>query len=329
MSDKILSQEEVDALMRGVSVGEIETETDEFLPHVAADEYNLITSKERVVRGKLPTLEIINEQFCKYFRTSLFNLIRKNVDVSIEGVDMMKYEQYINHVALPASFNIFQISPLRGSSILVLGATFIFSILDNYFGGTGKEVARVEGREFTTFEQKVIKKIVNRVFIDMQTSWKPVYNLDFVYNRQEMSPQFVNVVDTDEIVIVSSFLIEVAGQSSTMSICIPYSSMEPLKEKLYASYHGDNMDIDIKWAEMMEDEIRKISLELSSEIGRTTIGIENLLSLEVGDILMLDHSKSEASIVNVEDKVKFLGTHGVSNGNYAVKITELINKEGE
>jgi flagellar motor switch protein FliM len=329
VADRVLSQDEVDALMRGVSSGAIETQKDEGKPKPSADDYNLITSKERVVRGKLPTLEIINEQFCRHFRLSLFNLIRKVADVTVEGVDMMKYDQYINHIALPASFNVFQISPLRGLSLLVLEANFIFAILDNYFGGTGKELARVEGREFTTFEQRVIKKIVNRVFSDMQMSWKPVFPLEFIYNRSEMSPQFINVVVPTEIVIVSSFLIEVEGKSSTMTVCIPYSSMEPLKDKLYATYQSDKMDVDSRWAEMMEEEIRKTSLLVSTEIGHSSITLGELLNLSVGDVIMLDTKTAEPSEVKVEGKVKFHGKHGISNGSYAVKVTELVDNAGK
>ncbi|MBE9531793.1 MAG: flagellar motor switch protein FliM, partial [Proteobacteria bacterium] len=288
MADRVLSQDEVDALMKGVSAGDVETENDLEEEPADADEYNLITSKERVVRGKLPTMEIINEQFCRLFRLSVFNFVRKVADVTVEGVALMKYSEYIRRIALPASFNIFQISPLRGLSLLIFEANLIFTVLNSYFGGSGKTLAKVEGREFTIFEQRVIKKIVEMVFVDMQTAWKPVFPLEFIFNRAEMSPQFVNVVVPSEIVIVSTFQIEIEGRSSLMSMCIPYSSMEPLKEKLYSSYQSDKMDVDTRWAEMFEDELRKTTLPVSSEIGETEIPIGDFLSLNIGDILMLD-----------------------------------------
>jgi flagellar motor switch protein FliM len=256
MVERVLSQDEVDALMRGVSDGEVETEKDVEEEPTEADEYNLITSKERVVRGKLPTMEIINEQFCRHFRLSLFNFIRKVTDVTVDGVALMKYSEYIRRISLPASFNIFQISPLRGLSLLVFEANFIFVVLNNYFGGSGKYVNRIERREFTTFEQRVIKKLVDMVFADMQTSWKPVFPLEFIYNRSELSPKFVNVVVPTEIVIVSTFQIEIEGRSSMMSVCIPYSSMEPLKDKLYASYQSDKVDADSRARQKNYDEGR-------------------------------------------------------------------------
>ncbi len=330
MAEKVLSQDEVDALMKGVSAGDVETESDKDKEHgEGSEQYDLVTSKERVVRGKLPTLEIINEQFCRNFRLSLFNLVRKVADVTVEGVGMMKYADYISGVTLPASFNVFQISPLRGVSLLVVESNLIFIILDNYFGGTGRELARVEGREFTVFEQRVIRKITDRVFTDMQISWKPIFPLEFIYNRSEMSPQFVNVVVPTEIVVISTFLIEIEGRSSTMSMCIPYSSMEPIKDKLYATYQSDSMDADNRWSDMMEHEVRKSELNISAVIGSSKLSIEELLNLDKGDIIMLDSKTGDPASVNVEGTLKFTGTPGLSGNSYAIKILEMIEKEGE
>ena len=328
--EKVLSQDEVDALMKGVSGGDVETETDNGEEQgEGSEQYDLVTSKERVVRGKLPTLEIINEQFCRNFRLSLFNLVRKVADVTVEGVAMMKYADYISGVALPASFNVFQISPLRGVSLLVIEPNMIFIILDNYFGGSGRELARVEGREFTVFEQRVIRKITDRVFKDMQTSWKPIFPLEFIYNRSEMSPQLVNVVVPTEIVIISSFMIEIDGRTAMMSMCVPYSSMEPIKDKLYASYQSDSMDVDNRWAEMMELEVRKSELNISTVIGQSSLTIEELLNLENGDIIMLDSKTSDPASINVEGIRMFTGKTGLSGNSYAVKILEMIEKEGD
>jgi flagellar motor switch protein FliM len=315
--------------MKGVSAGDVETEHDLEEEPSPADEYNLITSKELVVRGKLPTMEIINEQFCRLFRLSLFNFVRKVADVTVEGVALMKYSEYIRRIALPASFNIFQISPLRGLSLLVFEANLIFTVLNSYFGGSGKTQARVEGREFTIFEQRVIMKIVDMVFLDMQTAWKPVFPLEFIFNRTEMSPQFVNVVVPTEIVIVSTFQIEIEGRSSLMTVCIPYSSMEPLKEKLYSSYQSDKMDVDTRWAEMFEDELRKTRLPVSSEIGETELTIGDFLSLNIGDIVMLDKKVSDPVNVKVEGVTKFIGALGKSDGNYSIKVEDFIDREGE
>ncbi len=329
MAERVLSQDEVDALMKGVSDGDVETEKDVEEESTEADEYNLITSKEKVVRGKLPTMEIINEQFCRLFRLSLFNFIRKVTDVTVDDVTLMKYSEYIRRISLPASFNIFQISPLRGLSLLIFEANFIFVILNNYFGGSGKHTTRIEGREFTIFEQRVIKKLVDMIFTDMQTAWKPVFPLEFIYNRSELSPQFVNVVVPSEIVIISTFQIEIEGRSSMMSVCIPYSSMEPLKDKLYASYQSDKMDVDSRWSEMFEDELRKTKLNVSSEIGSTELPIGDFLSLNIGDIIVLDSKLSDPAVVKVEGNVKLQGMLGMSEGYYSIKVQKLIDNEGE
>ncbi len=319
MADRVLSQDEVDALMKGVSNGDIETETDKAADADGVTAYDL-SSQDRVIRGRMPTLEIINERFCRFYRVSLFNLIRKVADVNMEGVRMMKYGEFLKNIPVPTSLNMFKFPPLRGLSLLVFDANLVFLIVDNYFGGGGKIQAKIEGREFSSLEQRIIMKLVDLAFADMKKSWRSVYPVEFVYDRSEVNPQFANVVVPTEVVIVSTFDIEIDMATSKMSLCIPYSSIEPIKEKLYTGYQSDRMEVDKRWLLRLEEEIKKTTLYLSCDIGKARISMQDLLNLNVGDVIELDNRISDPVNVKVEGITKFMGRPGLAGGRYAVQI---------
>ncbi|MBI5328546.1 MAG: flagellar motor switch protein FliM [Deltaproteobacteria bacterium] len=328
MAEKVLSQEEVDALLKGVSSGEIETEADKSKEASGIKPYDL-TQQERVIRGRMPAMEIINERFCRLFRVSMFNFMRKMVDISTEGVKMTKYSEFIKNTPLPASFNIFQLSPLRGLSLLVFDASLVFLIIDNYFGGGGKYHTRVEGREFSSTEQRIIRRIIDMVFSDMKTSWEPVSPVDFVYNRSEINPQFINVVVPTEVVISVTFKVEIDAVSSTMRMCIPYAAIEPIKEKLYGAYQSDRMEVDERWLSRFEDEIKKTEANVLCEIGTAGISIGDFLGLAKGDIIQLDKKAADPLDMYVEGILKYRGHAGQYEGRYAVKVSEFLLKGGE
>lgn len=329
MPEKILTQEEVDALLRGVSSGAVETEGDKSGEQVSGIRAYDLTQQERVIRGRMPALEIINERFCRLFRASLFNFLRKTVDVSTEGIKVTKYGDFIKNTPVPASFNIIQLSPLRGLTLMVFDANLVFLIVDNFFGGGGKYHTRVEGRDFSSTEQRIIRKIIEMVFQDMQTSWKPVHAVDFIYNRSEVNPQFINVVVPTEVVVSMTFKIEIDAVSSTMRICIPYATIEPIKEKLYAAYQSDRMEVDKRWLSRFEDEIRKTSVDVTCEIGSADISIGDFMNLNIGDIIQLDRKTSEDIRVNIEGVAKYRGKPGLLDGHYAIQIHDFMSKGGD
>ncbi len=328
MADGVLSQDEVDALMKGVNDGEIETETDGGEDVGGIRPYDL-ANQDRIVRGRMPTMEVINERFCRLCRVSIFNYIRKVVDISVEGPKTMKYGEFIKNTPLPASFNIFKLSPLRGLNLLVFDANLIFLIVDNYFGGDGKYHVRIEGREFTGLEQRIIRRLADMIFMDMKDSWQSVYHVDFIFNRSEVNPQFTNIVVPSEIVIVSTFTLELEDASSKFSFCIPYSTIEPIKEKLYGGYQSEMMEVDNRWINRLEEEIRGVELNVCCEIGKANITIEDFLNLNTGDVVQLDKKASEAVVVNVEGVPKFIGSTGLHEGQYAVQITGYSEEGGE
>jgi len=319
VAEKVLSQDEVDALMQGVSNGAIDTDPVEEEDTGEIRDYSL-TSQEKVVRGRMATMEIINERFIRLFRVSMFNLTRKLPDVTVEGLKMVKFGEYLKNIPLPASLNIFQMKPLRGLNLVCFDAGLIFLLVDNYFGGGGRYHTRVEGRDFTGIENRIIRKLADITFTDMQKSWKPVHEVDFIYNRSEVNPQFANIVVPTEVVIVATFKIDMDDKNTTMSICYPYSNIEPIKEKLYASYQSDRMEVDKRWLKRFEEEILQASVAVNCVMGSATIPIQDFNNLEVGDVIQFSERGPHLVEVLIEGVPKYRGSPGLSEGAYAVKL---------
>jgi len=320
--DKILSQEEIDALLRGMSDGKVATMPEE------KDESGVITydlvNQDRIIRGRMPTLEIINDNFSRLFRNSLSLSLRKIIDVGSRGVEMMKFGEFVRTLPVPSSLHVFKMEPLRGHAILVLDSKLIFTLVDFFLGGSGKTKFRVEGREFTAIESKLIRKVVNMVFGDLEKAWNTVHPVAVRHVRSEINPQFVNIVPPSDLVMMISFGLELDQFTGLITLCIPYAIIEPIKVKLYSGYQSDHLEIDHSWIERFSERLRSIEVEVVVELGRRNIMVQDLLKLNVGDVLMLENEVSNFMTAKVEGVPKFLGKAGVLGGNKAFQVEEKI-----
>ncbi|MEK7773664.1 MAG: flagellar motor switch protein FliM, partial [Deltaproteobacteria bacterium] len=242
MAEQILTQVEVDALLKGLTNGDIKTEA--VKEEAAQTGYRLydFSSQEKVVRGRMPTLDMINEKFCRAIRGPLFNFIRRSIDVNSDGIRIMKYEEFLKNLHVPSSLNVFQLTTLRGFGLLVFEPNLVFLIVDNYFGGDGRFHTRIEGRSFTNVEQGVIKRIADVIFHEMNEAWKPVHPIDLRFLKAETNPQFVNIIGHPELVIVCTYKMEIEGGTNKFHLCIPYSSIEPIKDMLYGTQKVDSTE---------------------------------------------------------------------------------------
>jgi flagellar motor switch protein FliM len=320
--DKILSQEEIDALLRGMSDGQVATTPEE------KDESGVITydlaNQDRIIQGRMPTLEIINDNFSRLFRNSLSLSLRKIIDVGSKGVQMMKFGEFVRTLPVPSSLHVFKMEPLRGHAILVLDSKLIFTLVDIFLGGSGKTKFRVEGREFTAIESKLIRKVVNMVFVDLEKAWNTVHPIAVRHVRSEINPQFVSIVPPSDLVIMISFGLELEQFTGLITLCIPYSIIEPIKGKLYSGYQSDHLEIDHSWIERFSERLRSIEVEVVVELGRRNIMVQDLLKLNVGDVLMLENEVANFMTAKVEGVPKFLGKAGVLGGNKAFQVEEKI-----
>lgn len=282
--EEILSQEEIDALLKGIAGGEVETETAETPSGIRPYDF---TSQEKIVRGKMPSLDIINERLARSFRISLSSDIRKIVEIVNVNVNITKFYDFLRSVPFPSSLNIIKLEPLRGFSLVVFDAPMIFSLIEFYFGGSGKGYYKPEGREFTPIEQRIIHKVVMMFLEAMEEAWKPVFPVKPQYIRSEMNPQFVTIVTPVDVVIETEFKIEIETRECRIMVCIPYSSVEPIKEKLYSAFLADRDEVDMKWIGRLKSQIKQSPVKLEGVLGKVTIDFNTLLNLKAGDIITL------------------------------------------
>lgn len=319
----VLDQSEVDALLKGVVKGEIETETDEPVAEGGVKQYDL-TNQDRIIRGRMPTLEIINERFARIFRVSLSSVLRTTVDVSVVNIDMVKFGEFIKSLPVPTSLNIFKMEPLRGFAIAVVESKLVFAIVDSVFGGTGERHVKIEGRDFSAIEQNIIKKVVDAALADLERAWKPVLDVDVSYVRTEVNPQFAAIVPPSEVVISISIEVELEHASGRITICLPYSTVEPIKAKLHAGFQSDQLEVDQQWIGRLEKQLQDVFVNVTVDYGKTAIKAKDLLQLKRGDVIQLDRGPEKGLTMSVEGIEKFIVDPGAHKGNTAAKIREII-----
>ena len=321
MNQQILSQDEIDALLQGIT-GESQTIEEEEVAQGAVRDYSL-ASQERIVRGRMPTMEIINERFARNIRIGLFNMIRKSPEVSIGSTKVQKYSAFLREIVVPTNLNIVSVKPLRGSGLIVCDPNLVFSVIDALFGGAGKYHTRIEGRDFSPTEQRVIARLVDVICNEYKQAWQGIYPLELERQRSEMQPQFANVAMPGEIVITTSFTLEIGDTSGTVHFCIPYSTLEPIRDVLYSTVHGNGAEPDLRWINLLKTQIEFAEVELVAELATAATTVEQMLAYKPGDFIELD---LDPAIQAKVDGVPLLDCHyGTANGRYALKIDQLIS----
>lgn len=316
----LLSQDEIDALLHGVDDGDVGT--DEELFDGDARSYDF-TSQDRIVRGRMPTLEMINERFARYFRTSLFNMLRRSPEIAVGGVQMLKFAEYVHSLFVPTSLNLVHIKPLRGTALVVIEPKLVFILVDNFFGGSGKFYNKIEGREFTQTENRIIEKLLDLVFIDMVQAWSPLMPLEFEYQSSEVNPHFAHIVSPTEVVVVSTFHVELEGGGGDLHVTIPYAMMEPIRELLDAGTVSDTSQIDERWSSSLKEDIKMAEIEVRSTIADVSLSLKEVMGLKGGDIIPFEFD-DEVTLFADDNIPMFRGTFGSCHGNNAVKITAPV-----
>jgi flagellar motor switch protein FliM len=321
VNQQILSQDEVDALLQGIT-GESQKLEQEEAPAGGVRTYDL-ASQERIVRGRMPTMEIISERFARNIRIGLFNMIRKSPEVSIGGIKVQKYSAFLREIVVPTNFNIVSVRPLRGSGLIVCDPTLVFAVIDALYGGAGKFHTRIEGRDFSPTEQRVIQRLVTCITDEYKKAWQGIYPLELDYQRSEMQPQFANIATPSEIVVATSYTLEIGETSGTVHICIPYATLEPIRDVLYSTVQGDQAEPDRRWVQLLKNQIQSAEVNLVAELAHAQTTVEQLLALKAGDFIELD---LDPLIQAKVDGVPVLDCYyGTSNGRFALKIDKLLS----
>ena len=316
----LLSQDEIDALLHGVDDGLVQAETAAEPGSVKS--YDL-TSQDRIVRGRMPTLEMINERFARYTRISMFNLLRRSADVAVGGVQVMKFGEYVHSLYVPTSLNLVKIKPLRGTALFILDAKLVFKLVDNFFGGDGRH-AKIEGREFTPTELRVVRMVLEQAFIDLKEAWQAIMEVNFEYINSEVNPAMANIVGPSEAIVVSTFHIELDGGGGDLHVTMPYSMIEPVREMLDAGFQSDLDDQDERWSKALREDVLDVSVPLSATVARRQLRLRDILHMQPGDVIPIELEDELVMRANGVPSFKVkLGSH---NGNLALQVVEPIGR---
>ncbi len=316
--NKVLAQDEVDALLRGLSGGEIEN--DEEYEENDSDIVSFdLANQDRIVRGRMPVLEIVNDRFARLCTNALTNAIRKRVELNPISIDMTKFGDFLRSLPVPTSINIFKMDPLRGNAIIIVDSRLVFALVENVFGGQGAQ-PKIEGREFTRIEQAIVDRVIRIVLEKMEESWRPVHDVKLEFVRSEINPQFAAIVPPSDVVVVINFEVELDSSIGSLVVCLPYATIEPIRSKLHASFQTERLEIDHTWVARLRDRLLETPIDLQIHMGETQITSNQLLRLDVGDVIVLNTDVEALLPCTISGITKYWGMPGKVKYNKAFQI---------
>lgn len=323
MTAEVLNQDEIDALLKGVDNGAVPIATDEGPVNPGEVRVFDLATQTRLVRGRMPTLEMINDRFARLFRIGIFNMLRRTPGISVAPVAIQKFSEYTQNLHVPSSLNLIRVSPLRGTALMVLDAKLVFAIVDTFFGGTGR-YAKIEGREFTATEGRVIQMVLKQAFEDMVQAWNIIANINIEYTSSEINPHFATIVSPSELVVVSSYKIDLEAGGGELHLTMPYSMLEPIRDVLDSGMQSDRMERDERWTQTLREEIEEAEIEITPVLGRASLTVGRLVDLKPGDVIPCDF---DGNITLIAEGVPVArGSYGASRGQQAVKVTQRVTR---
>jgi len=323
--DQVLSQDEVDALLQGVTGGEVDQTSKPNTATSGLPVYDL-GAPDRVVRGRMHTLEVINERFARNMRGSLLSFMRRSADISVGPVNIQQYGEFVRHLPVPTNINMLHMKPLRGTALFVFDPKLVFLVVDNLFGSDGRYHVRVEGRDFTRTEQRIIRRLLDLALTCYADAWRPVFPIEFDYIRAEMHGKLANIVAPNEVVINTTLQIEFGPVGGFLHVCIPYSMVEPIRD-LLSKPMQDEVEIDKRWVHQMSHQMQSADVELTADFATLHSTVGDLMKLRVGDVLPID--LPDTVLARVDGVPVMKCGYGVSNDHYALSVQQMINHQDE
>lgn len=323
MAEDILSQEEVDALLRGVG-----TETDTAAAVASAPggvRPYAIGREERIVRARMPGLELVGERFARGLREGLQDLLHKECTVSVSPVRVLKYGEFLRSLATPANLNLVQVKPLRGTALMVFDPTIVFQAVECLFGGQGRAQTRDEGGELTPMELRIERRLLQLAFDAYAAAWQPLHPLTFQHLRSETSAEFVNVAAPGEVVVVANCAIDLGSGAADFQLCLPYAMLEPIRHVIYGGPPAERSDADGNWTSALSAQVYATEVELNAKLATADITLLQLMALQRGDVIALD--LPDAVIAQVDGVAVLQCRYGVVNGHYALKVERAMGGE--
>lgn len=332
--NQVLSQSEVDALLAAVSDGEVTTADNpktESVGSVKTEGKNVVnydlTSQDRIIRGRLPQLEVIYEKFMRAFRVSLSSTLRKIASITLTSTEFLKFGEFINTLPMPTCMSVLRFGTLRGSALMVIESKLAYALVDSFFGGADRPYTKIDGKEFTQIELSIVKKVVELAINDLENAWASVEKIDCSFVRTEVNPQFVGIVPPTDVVIASTFDVELENATGTISVVVPYATIEPIKQKLQSGFQVESDQTDKKlWTAIIKEQLLETNCEVKVNLGQTEILLQDLMGMKIGDVIPLDQDATGEIDIQIENVKKFKGYYGIHHGTVAVQVTRQIEK---
>lgn len=321
--DDILTQAEVDSLFTD-EAPPAEPEAEETQDPVRS--YDL-ANQERIVRGRMPALEIVNERFGRNMRSALYAFIQRTPELAVGPVRVLKYSEFVRELILPTNLNVVQLKTLRSSGLFIFEPTLVFGVIESMFGGNGKVHTRIEDRDFTVTEQRIIQRMLEIAMTQYTKAWAPTYKVELEHLRSEMQPQFVSIASPSEVVVATKFDLDLGHAQGSIHICIPYASLEPIRDLLIATVQSDLGDSERRWGGLLRQQVQTAEVEVIAPLTTMKATLKQLLNMKPGDVMQIDMPQSiDATIDGIP---LFRCKAGTLNGHYALRIEEVLNHHAD
>ena len=328
--EQLLSQEEIDALLKGISGGDVETANGAESEAVAvAPERGKVQVVDfaKYTKGKaerLSALEFIADRLSKFLRSALTLFLEREVEMNITPTQYTEYGEFIKTLPLPTNMNIVTTDNLKGFFMVIFDAKLIFCVLETVFGSTTISVPKIEGREFTKIEFNIIRKLVDLVSVEMEKAWEPVYEIRCRYSRSEINPNYITMVSPEETVVVLELSLEIADVVSWMKICVPYGILETIKGYLVSTPSREDMDMRARWFQSLEKSVSEVPLELRAVLGKKKLSLQEFLKIKKDTVILTDTAMNEPIDVTIMNAKKVKGKMGVFRGNKAIRVEKIL-----
>ena len=323
MSNQILTQEEIDALLSAMERGDVDLQQESKKDPNAAP-YNL-TSQNIMLRDQFSALEEVYDKFARMVRDELASTLQRSLVIEFVSSELVKYQEFITAFSSPTSFNVFGMEPLMGNALLCFESNLVFSLIDCLFGGDGKPSTKV--REFTQIEQRMIKKVASDLLARFEKSWSTIYPINAVLKKTETKPEFVQLVPPNDAMMIVVFAVKGQEFSGNFHLAIPYLMLEPIKDKLSPKYLREK-DRGYTWGPQLKELLKDTSVTIIAELGKTKQTVRELLNLHVNDLIKLKAGPEDLISISVDQVPKYRGYPGIIKGNRAVEIVKLISSNG-
>lgn len=279
----------------------------------------------RIIRGRMPGLETVHDRFAKSFSQSLGKQLRRNFMVNRRAIELISQKDLLDGTPSPSAVTVFGLAPLQGHAILSFEQRLVHALIDLMFGGTGQfEPGGPVKRTFTGIEMRMVAKIAQAALQDLGTAWKPAVQLRPTFERIESNPKLASVTGPEDILVVTTFDVELHRNPMTMRVALPYGMLDPIRARLDAASQNMDSDLNPMSAARLAESLRHTSVEVCAQLGRTSISLRHFLNLKPGEVLRLDQGVDAPLPVLVNGVLKFRGTQGALRGKTAVRIGEVV-----